>query len=189
MPPRFVAPLFNPALAPERLEGPERDAWQQPERIVRELGLRQGQTVADVGAGSGYMLRYLSKAVGPSGVVYAEEIQPGFLPALHRRAQALGNVHVVLGMPTDPKLPPRSVDCFVLLTVYHEVQQPVAFLQTLRRFARTGARLAIIDFDDNRHGIPAAPTDHWTAEKDVLAETRAAGWQLRERHEFLSAGR
>src|SRR5688500_5429049 len=70
---RSVAPLFDPALAHSLLEGPERDRWQQPERIVRALGLRPGDTVADVGAGSGYLLPYLSRAVGPTGTVYAEE--------------------------------------------------------------------------------------------------------------------
>src|SRR5688572_25900751 len=136
---RAVAPLFDPALAHSLLEGPERDRWQQPERIVRALGLRAGDTVADVGAGSGYLLPHLSRAVGPSGTVYAEEIQEGFTPDLARRARRLGNVQVVLGTPEDLRLPERAADCFVLLTVYHEVQEPVAFLRMLRGYAAPGA--------------------------------------------------
>lgn len=184
-PPRFVSPLFNPALT-GRLEGAERDRWQKPEAVVAALGLRRGETVADVGAGSGYLERRLSRAVGPRGWVYAEEIQIAFLPRLRRRAALLPNVRVVLGTASDPRLPARSVDCFVLLTVYHEVQQPTAFLRTLHRFARPGARLAIIDFDDTRNGTPPAPVNHWVAESDVLAEANAAGWTLSERHQFLS---
>lgn len=184
--PRPVAPLFSPALT-SRLEGPERDKWQKPDKIVRALRLRPGETVADIGAGSGYLERRLSRAVGTRGRVYAEEIQPAFLPPLRRRARSLPNVRVVLGTATDPRLPLHSVDCFVLLTVYHEVQQPTAFLRTLHRCARPGARLALIDFDDNRHGMPPAPVNHWVAESDVLAEAQAAGWTPAERHEFLSS--
>jgi ubiquinone/menaquinone biosynthesis C-methylase UbiE len=186
-PDRYIAPLFEPSRARELLDDPYRDRWQQPARIVRVLRLPSGSTVADVGAGSGYLMRYLSRAVGPNGRVYAEEIQEEFLPTLNRRAQALGNVCVLLGTAEDPKLPEGGVDCFVLLTVYHEVQHPVDFLRTLHRYARPGTRLAIIDFDDNRHGSPAAPLNHWVSENDVLAETRAAGWELSERHEFLSS--
>lgn len=187
-PKRYVAPLFDPELAPALLDEPGRDKWQQPQRIVRALRLRQGDVVADIGAGSGYLLPRLSRAVGASGRVYAQEIQGGFLPPLRRHARMLPNVRVVLGTADDPRLPPGGTDCFVLLTVYHEVQRPVAFLQTLRgRYAKPGARLAIIDFDDNRHGRPPAPVNHWVPEKDVLAEARAAGWELAERHEFLSS--
>jgi len=184
---RYISPLFEPRRAGELLDDPDRDRWQQPARIVRALRLPAGSTVADMGAGSGYLMRYLSRAVGPNGRVYAEEIQEEFLPSLNRRAHILGNVRVILGTPEDPKLPEGGVDCFVLLTVYHEVQHPVDFLRTLRRYARSEARLAIIDFDDNRQGSPAAPLNHWVAESDVLAETRAAGWELSERHEFLSS--
>jgi hypothetical protein len=120
--------------------------------------------------------------------VYAQEIQGRLFAAASPAGPKLPNVRVVLGTAEDPRLPPGGADCFVLLTVYHEVQRPVAFLQTLRRrYAKPGARLAIIDFDDNRHGQPPAPVDHWIPEKDVLDEARAAGWELAERHEFLSS--
>lgn len=181
-----MSPLYDPALT-ERLEGPERDRWQKPGQIVGALGLKPGETVADIGAGSGYLERRLSQAVGPTGTVYAEEIQSAFLPPLQRRAAALGNVRVILGTADDPKLPNKAIDQYVLLTVYHEVQRPVAFLRTLRRSAKPGARLAIIDFDDHRHGDPPAPVNHWVAEGDVLAEARQAGWELAERHDFLSS--
>lgn len=187
LPSRRPAPLFDPAEAHSLLEGPERDRWQQPARLVAALGLRPGQTVADVGAGSGYLLPYFSRAVGPSGTVYAEEIQAAFLPDLRRRARALGNVRVVLGTASDPKLPPASVDCFVLLTVYHEVEHPVPFLRTLLRAARRDAQLAILDFDADRRGYPPAPVGHEVSETAVVREARAAGWKLDRRFEFLSS--
>ena len=184
---RMVSPLFDPELAPTLLDAPDRDQWQQPERVVEALGLRPGETVADVGAGSGYLLPYLSRAVGPSGVVYAQEIQPTFIPRLQERARELPNVRVVLGTAVEPNLPRAGIDCFMMLTVYHEVQQPIEYLRRLRAYARPGARLAILDFDAGRNGSPPAPRGHEVAERDVLAEARAAGWELAERHEFLSS--
>jgi len=184
---RPVAPLFSPALAPSLLETPARDRWQKPAQIVRALQLRPGGVVADIGSGSGYLLPYLSRAVGPKGIVYAEEIQEDFLPALQRRAAALGNVRVVQGLPDDPRLPAGTLDCFVLLTVYHEVQQPVAFLRKLRSLSRADTRLAILDFDARRKGDPPAPQGHELPEATVIAEARQAGWELCARHEFLSS--
>jgi ubiquinone/menaquinone biosynthesis C-methylase UbiE len=187
LPLRVPAPLFDPKETSRLLEDPERDRWQQPARIVAALKLRPGATVADIGSGSGYLLPYLSRAVGPAGTVYAEEIQEAFLPALRRRAERLGNARVVLGTATDPNLPAGSIDCFVLLTVYHEIQDAVPFLRALRRAARPDARLAIIDFDQRRRGVPPAPIGHEVAARDVLPEARAAGWRLQEKHEFLSS--
>lgn len=189
--PRQPSPLFDPALTHTLLEEPGRDRWQQPERIVRELRVRRGGRVADVGAGSGYLLPHLSRAVGPTGIVFAEEIQPDFLPDLRRKARKLGNARVILGTAADPKLPRGEIDLFVLLTVYHEVQSPVEFLRALRRCAAPAARLAIIDFDPDRlprePRAPGPPAGHAVPERDVLAEAAAAGWKLVERHEFLPA--
>ncbi len=184
-PPRSVSPLFNPEHAGELLEGEKRDKWQQPQRLVEMLRLKPGEIVADIGAGSGYLLPYLSRGVGARGCVFEEEIQAAFLPTLRQKAQSHRNVHVILGRADDPKLPRGSVDCFVLLTVYHEVENPVAFLQTLRKSASPDARLAIIDFDAGIKGDPSAPEGHWVGEQDVIREAEEAGWELAERQDFL----
>jgi SAM-dependent methyltransferase len=184
--PRMASPLFNPQLAPELLDAPKRDTWQKPQKIVRALQLKQGDAVADIGAGSGYLLPYLSRTVGPRGLVLAEEIQPEYFPALHRHAKRLKNVRVIKGTVQDPKLM-KKVNCFVLLTTYHEVEKPVAFLKTLKRYAKPGAHLAIIDFDASRKGTPAAPQGHEIADVVVIAEAKAAGWRLVKQHQFLSS--
>lgn len=184
-PHRHVAHLFDPERAADLLEGAKRDRWQQPGRIVKTLHLRPGDAVADIGAGSGYLMPYLSRAVGPQGRVYEEEIQSAYLPMLHRRAEPLGNVRVALGTDDNPQLHQASADCLVLLTVYHEVQHPVLFLSTLHQIARPGGRLALIDFDRNRKGFPSEVEDHQVSEADVLEEARAAGWTLAERHDFI----
>ena len=184
--PRDAAPLFDPKLAKRLLDDPKRDTWQKPQQIIDALKLKSGAKVADIGSGSGYLLPHLSRAVGPRGLVFAEEIQSGYFPLLKNRAEILKNVRVVQGTFDDPKLP-QKIDCFALLTTYHEVQNPIAFLQTLKRYAKPQAKLAIIDFDATRRGKPPAPRGHEVADIVVIAEAKAAGWELKKRHEFLSS--
>lgn len=183
---RAPSPLFDPALTDALLESPDRDAWQKPKEIVESLRIRPGMRVADVGAGSGYLLPYLSRAVGPEGYVYAEEIQKPFLKRLRQRAKGFPNVRVVEGAPADPHLP-RGIDRFVLLTVYHEVDGPVEFLKTLRKYAKPESELAIIDFDAARKGHPPAPPGHEMAESAAVSEAESAGWSLLRKHDFLSS--
>lgn len=184
--PRTAAPLFEPKLAPQLLDDPKRDAWQKPRQIVEALKLKNDDKVADIGSGSGYLLPHLSRAVGPRGVVFAEEVQSDYFPALKRHAQKLKNIRVVQGTFADPQLP-QKVDCFLLLTTYHEVQNPIEFLKTLKRYAKPKARLAIIDFDAARQGSPPAPKGHEVADVVVIAEAKAAGWKLKRRHELVSS--
>ena len=190
LPSHPVAPLFSPALAGTFLEGKNRDWWQKPDQVIAALKLKPGEAVADIGAGSGYFLPYLSQAVGTRGKVYAEEIQEEFLGALQQRADKLGNVVVVKGTPENPKLPVANVDCLFLLTVYHEVQHGTEFLRTLRRFAKPGAKLVLIDFDASRKiakGEHPAPKGHSIPESTVIAEATAAGWHLSDQYEFLGS--
>jgi len=182
---RIPAPLFRPADSAV-LDDPNRDAWQKPGEIVRTLGLHSGSLVADVGAGSGYLLPYLSRAVGRGGCVFAEEIQTEFIPLLEEKAAELGNVTVIRGKAVDPALP-RPVDAIVLLTVIHEVSEPVPLLRCLRRYLRPGGRLALIDFDARRGGYPPAPVGHEVPEASVIQEAQAAGWRLVRRHDFISS--
>src|SRR5918992_1541580 len=89
------------------LEGPDRAAWQRPDEIMDALGIAEGSTVADLGAGGGWFTMRLAVRVGPNGKVYAEDVQPQMIEAIRRRvARAdLGWVITVLGTQTDPRLP------------------------------------------------------------------------------------
>ncbi len=185
--PRVAAPLFESLGQAETLDGPERDRWQQPARLVRHLGLRQGDRVLDFGAGTGYLLPYLSRAVGPRGEVIALEIQDSLIPTLTELCNRLGNARPHLALPDDPRLPPASIDCVVMLTVYHEVRDPLPVLRQLRSVVRPGGRLAIIDFDPDRTGDYPPPLGHSVKAADVLSETWAAGWRRTDAHEFLGS--
>jgi tRNA G46 methylase TrmB len=92
------------------LEGPDRDDWQQPERVMDELGIADGSRVADLGAGGGWFTVRLARRVGPNGVVYAEDVQPQMLESIRRRVsrEGLTNVERILGTPDDPRSTRRT---------------------------------------------------------------------------------
>jgi predicted methyltransferase len=185
-PARVPGDLFDPANA-WLLEQASRDAWQKPGALVAALGLRPGQAVADVGAGSGYMMPHLARAVGIGGRVYAEDVQDGMVRLLRARARHHPNVVVVRGEIADPCLPARSIDAALLLTSYHELRAPVALLARLRPSMRPGGRLAIVDFNEFEPGCnaPHVPYADRVPEQTVIREAERAGWHLARRGDFL----
>ncbi|MSO21552.1 MAG: methyltransferase domain-containing protein [Acidobacteria bacterium] len=136
------------ATVAKRLANPERDRTQKPEAIVAALQLKPGMTAADIGTGVGYMLPFLSTAVGPSGKVIAEDIQTDFLDGAKARIAAakLTNVTAVLGAADDPNLPPGAVDVALVLDAYHHMEQPAKVLAALARGLKKDGHLAIVEF-------------------------------------------
>ena len=120
--------LFSPSKIP-LLEDTGRDAWQKPEEILDALNIKKGQTVADIGAGSGYLTVKLSERIDATGTIYAVDIQQEMLDYTNKRLAEKGikNVSLVLGTMDDPKLPPNSLDIAILLSTYHEIAQPNRF--------------------------------------------------------------
>lgn len=141
-------------------ESPERDAQQQPEEVIRRLGINPGQVVADIGAGSGYFARRFATAVGPTGKVLAVDIEPGLLEYIRHRAEQEGqaNLVTVLASETDPKLAPGSVDMvFVCNTIHHFDDRP-AYIQLMKKALRPGGRVVVVDYRPEaqlEHGPPA----------------------------------
>lgn len=156
MPDRPVAGI----VAPEWSSGPDRDAADESGQLIRGLGIKPGMAVADIGAGSGYHTLRLSPAVGPTGVVYAEDIVESYISGLRREAERRGlkNVRIIVGTAEDPKLPVGGVDRAVLVHMYHEIENPYALLWNLAPALRPGARVGVIDLDRpvQNHGTPPA---------------------------------
>ncbi len=116
-------------------EGFRRDSWQQPDRVIEELGIEPGDYVADLGAGGGYFTFRLAEAVGPGGVVYAVDVDEDMTGHLAERAADEGhrNVEVILGGYDDPRLPDGEVDLLFTSNTYHHIQDRVAYFANLRR--------------------------------------------------------
>ena len=130
------------------LDNPNRDKTQKPEEIIAAMNIQPGSTVADIGTGTGYMLPFLSKAVGTSGRVFGEDIAPDFLDRARAKvaADSLSNVTLVLGTETSPTLPAKSVNTILILDVYHHFDYPDKMLANISSALKPGGRLFIVDF-------------------------------------------
>jgi predicted methyltransferase len=175
------------------LESPDRPAWQKPDLIMDALKIAYGDTVADIGAGSGFFTVRLARRVDPrgeNGLVYAEDIQPLMLEAISRRMQSenLTNVKPVLGTQTDPRLPP-GLDAALISDAYHEMDEPgdpmviVRLLRNIARSLKPQGRLGIVDWTPGAGG-PGPPADQRVDPADVIKDAEAAGLQLISREEF-----
>ena len=138
----------------------ERDSVGEAQRVMDLAEIKPGMTVADIGAGEGYYTVRLAEKVGAKGRVLAEDIDRDALDRLGQRVERerLDNVSIRLGTPDDPRLPPASFDRIFLVHVYHEVQNPYAFLWHLRDGLKTNGEIVVVDADRpaNRHGLPPA---------------------------------
>jgi SAM-dependent methyltransferase len=143
---RQIAPVMSVAHA-DWLTRPDRDAEEQPDRVVRELRIQPGSTVADLGAGVGYFTWRLAGAVGDAGKVIAVDIQPGMLERLKQNLaeRDIHNVEMVLGSEDDPHLPPGQVDLVLLVDVYHELQQPELTMEHVRQSLKPDGTWMIVE--------------------------------------------
>lgn len=163
-----------------------RARWQKPAAILRALGVRRGQVVADIGAGPGYFSLRLGRAVGPAGHVYAVDPEPAILEVLRQRIAAAGarNITPVLGRADDPLLPARRCHLALIVDTYHHFHDGPAFLRRVARALVPGGRLVNVDF--HRRETPVGPpVDHRVAREDFVRDARRAGLAVVAEHGFL----
>ncbi len=168
-----------------QLEGPDRDEWQQPERVMDALGIADGSHVADLGAGGGWFTIRLARRVGPNGVVYAEDVQAPMIDAIKRRVEREGlhNVRTILGGFTDPHLHAGAVQAALLVDLYPQIQDPVSLLKNIRAALTASGRLGIIDFKPG--GFGPGPDDNRVAPETVVRDAATAGLRLVSHEKFL----
>jgi len=178
--------VFNP-LYLFYLDGRSRDSWQQPERVIDALALAPDAVVADVGAGSGYFTERFARRVGAGGFVYATDVQEEMLDRLRARVtrKRLANVSVVIARFDDPSLPEACCDLVFLSSVYKEIDERIAYMEKVRRVLRPSGRVAILEYRPDWEGAGPPPTDRLRPEI-VTQEMAAAGFDLREQHDFLA---
>jgi len=125
----------------------ERDQWQRPSDVLRALDLREGNTVADLGSGSGYFTLKLAPVVGNQGQVLAVDLRKLSLFFLWTRAllRSRHAVHVILGDEDDPRLPADSMDAVLICNTYHEFSHPEVILKRVNQSLHAGGRLVIVD--------------------------------------------
>jgi ubiquinone/menaquinone biosynthesis C-methylase UbiE len=161
------------------LERPEREREENPELALDAIGIRPGMIVGDIGAGTGYMSLRMAKRVGPSGKVYANDLQPDMLRRLRDNAARAGiaNIETVLGEETDPKLPQGQIDLILLVDVYHEFSDPQKMLGKIRGALKPDGRLVLLEYRKEDPSIPIRP-EHKMSVAEVRSELEPEGFKL-----------
>ena len=168
---------------------PGRDASQKPVELVDAMALKPGMVVADVGTGVGFMLPYLSRAVGPAGRVLAEDIFDDFLKEAARTVETarLINVAMVKGTEKDPRLPENGVDVVLTLDSYHHYDYPAEMLSAMRKALKPGGRLVVVEYHKSGKAMPGGyAVEHIRLDRTGFErEIEAAGFTLVSRHDHI----
>ena len=169
----------------EIFDDPERNEWQHPAEVVALLGLAEGMTVVDLGAGTGYFVPHLATAVGTSGRVLALDVEPNMVAHMRERFEAakLVNARAQIVQPDDPGIEPGSVDRILIVDTWHHITERERYSAFLRAALRPGGEIFVVDFTpESPHGPP--PAMRLPAEK-VAAELSSAGLEVEILEEVL----
>lgn len=175
---RRIAPVMSAAGA-DWLDRPERAIEEQPGKALDALDLKPGMTIADIGAGTGYMTLRIARRVAPSGLVYGVDIQPEMIRRLEANAARAGltDIQPVLGDAKNPKLPDNAIDLALMVDVYHELAEPQAMLRALRVALKPEGRLVLLEYRKEDPAIPIRP-DHEMTVAEAKLEVEAEGYRL-----------
>ena len=181
-----VRPPHGSLFPPEDLgllEGPDRDAWQEPELIMDALSIADGAVVADVGAGGGWFTVRLAQRVGPNGLVYAEDIQPQMIESINRRVSRAGltNVQTIIGTPSNPMIP-APIDALLMVEVYGQLEDPVTLLRNVIPRLKPGGRVGIVEYRLDGSG-PGPPLEERVEPEAIIRDAEAAGLRLQSRND------
>jgi ubiquinone/menaquinone biosynthesis C-methylase UbiE len=179
MPTKFDARLKDLLLSEERRE------TLQPETLLKNLGLKRGDTMADIGCGPGFFTLPAAEIVGPEGTVFAADIQGEMLTAVRSRAleHGLTNVRVVKTNERDVPLRPESCDLVLVAFTLNEIAGRASFLHHLARALKPKGRLAVLEWEKHQHG-EGPPVSDRIAPDDLIADAQAAGLKLERRREL-----
>ncbi len=161
-----------------------RDKYEQPDKIMESVGIKEGMKIGEVGAGRGYLTFKMSPKVGETGKIYANDIDKRALKFLNDKIkrEKIKNIETVLGELTDPLFPVKDLDMIIMIHVFHDLEKPVEFSKKARKYLKPGCQLVIIDWDPAKY---PDPRNHCMKKEDVLKNMSKAGFKLDRIEEFL----
>jgi ubiquinone/menaquinone biosynthesis C-methylase UbiE len=178
---------FNASQA-HRLDAPERLMWLPPAEVISALAVRPGDSIADVGAGTGYFALPLAAAAGPHGMVYAVDAQAEMLAHLRQKLHdgSVTNVELVHAEADATGLPDASCSLVLLANVWHEFADRTTVLRESKRILKNGGRIAILDWRPDVEREAGPPLDHRISASDAVRDLQSAGF-VRTTH--INAGK
>jgi ubiquinone/menaquinone biosynthesis C-methylase UbiE len=175
----------DPAAYIKALEDPARDAYQKPHEVIEALALKPGEIVADIGSGSGYFTLRMAHHIGATGHVYGVDVSADMIRHLNERIRDGGvlNASTILARPDDPLLP-QKVDRFVIVDVWHHVDDQAKYLALMKKQLKPGGQIVMIDF--HKRDLPVGPPAAMKiAREDLIAQMEKAGFSVAREHTFL----
>jgi len=162
-----------------------RDRYHQPDKVMDAVGVRPGMVIGEVGAGGGYFTFHLSRRVGDSGKIYANDISTRALASLRRKCEAEGisNIETIAGQVEDPLFPDDALDMVFIVNAFHDLARPVELLNNLVPSLKPGAPVVIIDRDPDKVG---GYNRHVLTQEEVLEHIRSSDFDLDRIETFLS---
>jgi ubiquinone/menaquinone biosynthesis C-methylase UbiE len=161
-----------------------RDRDHQPEKVMDVVGVMPGMVIGEVGAGHGYFTFHLSRRVGESGKIYANDISSGALASIRRQCEREGihNIETVLGEVEDPLLPKGTLDMVFIVNAFHDLAKPVELLDNLIPSLKAGAVVVIVDRDPAKFRDPGG---HFLTKEEVLEKIEKSRFELDRIETFL----
>lgn len=176
----------DPKAYMKALEDPRRDEYQKPHEVMHALGIKPGEIIADIGAGTGYFTFHLARHVGAKGKVYAVDVSPDMIRHINRRIRdgKTANVVTVLADNDDPLLPDGSVNRFFICDVWHHVENQTKYLSLMKTIIKPGGEIVMIDF--HKKELPfGPPMEMKIAREDLIKQMETNGFRLAKEHTFL----
>lgn len=161
------------------LERSEREEEENTSKLLQNMNIKPGDTIADIGAGSGYHVFKMAPMVD-NGLVYAVDIQPEMLAAMAAKKEEGNSKNIVLvqGSEESINLPENSVDKVLLVDVYHEFNYPLEMIQSIKNAMRSDSELYLIEYRGEDASVPIKEL-HKMTEAQAVKEMKAAGLSLK----------
>jgi ubiquinone/menaquinone biosynthesis C-methylase UbiE len=161
-----------------------RDRWLQPDKIMDAIGVKAGMVIGEAGAGRGYFTFKLSKRVGETGTIYANDIDTKVLSSIREQCkdEKIENITTILGEVTDPLFPKGKLDMVFMIAAFHDFEKPIKWLENVKASMKPEATLVIVEKDPGKSGYDS---DHHMTEDEILETIEKRGFQLVKIETFL----
>lgn len=167
-------------------ESADRKKWQQPDKVISMAAVKNGDRVADIGAGTGYFTRRFAQAVSPQGIAIGYDIEPAMVAYMQKDAKKLklSNYKAEKIDPSKPELKKNFFDLIFLSNTYHHIPQQREYFRRLKQFLKPSGRIIIVDFA--KKDAPVGPPTQMKIDKStVISDLKAAGYKPSSEKKFL----